>query len=316
MNQTATIPKVSVCVITYNQEPYIRQCLQSIVDQKPDFDFEVIVGEDCSTDGTRDIVREFAERYPKIVKPIYQEKNIGGGCHNYLTVHNAAKGEYVAHVDGDDWCMANKLSSQSLFLDENSDCVAVVHKMAKYGLSGDLLGDLLPNKFSHAKYDLIKLVTTHGEFAHSSLMYRRSAFFPNNYLKEIRFIDLLIYVHLASQGKIGVIEKVLGKYTHGLGISFSTNLYEYVENALEYAMQVGLSEKIYHFALARQYLLLAKKAIMDGDNILFEKLISLSVAKKYLSIQQIIFYFFRKNIGFLKLLLALRRTMRNETIFH
>ena len=57
-------PKVSVCVVTYNQEKYIRQCLQSIVDQETDFDFEVIVADDCSTDRTSCIVQEFADKYP------------------------------------------------------------------------------------------------------------------------------------------------------------------------------------------------------------------------------------------------------------
>lgn len=71
------VPKLSVCVITYNQKEYIRQCLQSIVDQETDFDFEVIVGDDCSTDGTRAIVQEFARRYPKVVKPIFSEEYWG-----------------------------------------------------------------------------------------------------------------------------------------------------------------------------------------------------------------------------------------------
>jgi len=113
-------PKVSVCVITYNQEKYIRQCLQSIVDQETDFDFEVIVGEDCSTDGTRAIVQEFSEKFPNIVKPIYQKKNIDGGGYNFLTVHRAARGEYVAHIDGDDFALPGKLQAQANILEFKS----------------------------------------------------------------------------------------------------------------------------------------------------------------------------------------------------
>ena len=70
-------PKVSVCVVTYNQEKYIRQCLQSIVDQETDFDFEVIVSDDCSMDGTCAIVQEFVEKYPGMVKPIFHDRNMG-----------------------------------------------------------------------------------------------------------------------------------------------------------------------------------------------------------------------------------------------
>ena len=81
--------KVSVCVLTYNQEKYIRQCLQSIVDQKTDFKFDLIVSDDCSTDSTRAIVQEFEERYPNIVKPILHKKNIGA-YKNYFSAHQQA----------------------------------------------------------------------------------------------------------------------------------------------------------------------------------------------------------------------------------
>ncbi len=304
------IPKVSVCVITYNQEKYIRQCLQSIVDQKTDFDFEVIVGDDCSTDGTRAIVQEFADRYPGIVKPIYQEKNIGRGCHNYLTVHRAARGKYVAHVDGDDQCLPNKLSIQVAYLDGNSGCVAVVHKLAKCNSAGDLLSSVWPSSFSHKKYDLSKLVMSHCEFGHSSLMYRKDAFASLKYAELTEFIDFYIYVHLASQGEIGVVDQVLGKYTYQVGVSSTHNLYELAIHALVYARKVGLAEGIFHYSSARQYLHFSKKAFVDGNDELFEKLILLSMKEKYISTQQAILYIFRKRLNFLKLLLVAYRALK------
>jgi glycosyltransferase involved in cell wall biosynthesis len=303
-------PKVSVCVITYNQEKYIRQCLQSIVDQETDFDFELIVGDDCSTDGTRAIVQEFAERYPEIVKPIYQEKNIGRGCHNYLTVHQTAIGEYVAHVDGDDWCTSNKLASQSFFLDGNPDCVAVVHKLEMCNSAGELLSSFFPGRFSHKKYDLAKLVTTHCEFGHSSLMYRKGAFASLKYAELTEFIDFYIYVHLASQGNIGVVEQVLGRYTYGVGVSSAHNLYELAIHALVYARKVGLPNDIFRSATARQYLLFAKKAFVESNYELFEKLISLSMKERYISAQQAILYLFRKRQKFLRLLLVAYRNLK------
>ena len=77
MEKTEKKTKVSVCVVTYNQEKYIRKCLQSIIDQKADFDFEIIIADDCSTDNTPTIIQEFYAKYPEIVKPIFREKNIG-----------------------------------------------------------------------------------------------------------------------------------------------------------------------------------------------------------------------------------------------
>lgn len=127
-NQPSGTPKVSVCVVTYNQEKYIRQCLQSIVDQNTDFDFEVIVGDDCSTDGTRAIVSEFAERYAGIVKPLFHEKNLGAGK-NYKETHDRATGKYIAHVDGDDYCLPGKLQCQAQILDTDPGCNIVWHRM-------------------------------------------------------------------------------------------------------------------------------------------------------------------------------------------
>ena len=129
-------PKVSVCIITYNQEKYIRQCLQSIIDQETNFDFEVIVGDDCSTDGTRTIVQEFVERYPSIIKTIVQEKNTGGSKNN-LDVHAAAIGKYVAHVDGDDYTLPGKLQLQANVLDADLMCTAVWHRVDYFNDMGD-----------------------------------------------------------------------------------------------------------------------------------------------------------------------------------
>ena len=115
-------PKMSVCVITYNQERYIGQCLQSLVEQKTDFDFEVIVGDDCSTDGTLAVVQEFVNRYPDIVRTILQPTNTGGSK-NYLQVHAAAIGTYVAHVDGDDYALPGKLQAQAEVLEDRKSVV-------------------------------------------------------------------------------------------------------------------------------------------------------------------------------------------------
>lgn len=172
-------PKVSVCVITYNQEKYIRQCLQSIVDQETNFDFEVIVGDDCSIDGTRDIVREFAERYPGIVKPIYQVENIGGGVNNFMTVHNGANGAYVCHMDGDDYWLQGKLQYQSDVLDGDESivqcwtCAYVVNE-------NDSVTKVFPSKLARLLYptyltseDLVLSYALVGQ--HSTQMYRRAA---------------------------------------------------------------------------------------------------------------------------------------------
>ena len=179
VDASARRPKVSVCVITYNQERYIRQCLQSLVDQQTNFDFEVIVGDDCSTDGTRAVVQEFVERYPGIVRPLFQEHNTGGSRNN-LEVHAAATGEYVAHVDGDDYALPDKLQAQADVLDRDPGCMAVWHQVDFFddagGFCSGTTADLSSFKLGRVTFaDAIRL----GFIGvYSALMYRRSTFCP------------------------------------------------------------------------------------------------------------------------------------------
>jgi glycosyltransferase involved in cell wall biosynthesis len=116
--------KVCIVVATYNQEKYIRHTLDSIVGQKTNFEYEAIVGDDCSTDGTAAIIREYAEKYPDIIVPIIREKNLGMVA-NTMDLTLRATGDYVAFIEGDDyWIDENKLQKQVDFLDSHPDYVA------------------------------------------------------------------------------------------------------------------------------------------------------------------------------------------------
>ena len=116
--------KVSVVVATYNQEKYIGHTLESIVSQKVNFEYEVLVGDDCSTDGNAAIIKEYAEKYPDIIIPILREKNLGMGG-NVADLTMRVTGEYVAFIEGDDyWIDENKLQKQVDFLDSHPDYVA------------------------------------------------------------------------------------------------------------------------------------------------------------------------------------------------
>lgn len=119
---------LSIGMLTYNQAKYVRQTLDGIVMQKVDFRYEVIVGDDCSTDGTQDILREYAERYPGIFKLVLREKNIGVTRNNFDLKHRAC-GKYFACLEGDDyWTDENKLQIQVDFLESHQEYIACVHK--------------------------------------------------------------------------------------------------------------------------------------------------------------------------------------------
>src|ERR1035438_2519408 len=88
-------PKFGVLMITYNHEKFIAQALESVLMQKADFPFELVIGDDCSTDGTREIVREYSQKYPEIIRAHLRERNIGAK-ENFRQVFLASRGRYLA----------------------------------------------------------------------------------------------------------------------------------------------------------------------------------------------------------------------------
>src|ERR1039457_4692907 len=101
-SQLASNPIVSVIMMTYNHEPYIAQAIEGVVMQQCSFPIELLLGEDCSTDRTRDICLEFQQRYPKLIRLITSENNVG--MHkNTFRLLGRSKGRHVAICEGDDY---------------------------------------------------------------------------------------------------------------------------------------------------------------------------------------------------------------------
>lgn len=213
VDRKGMLPKVSVCVMTYNQERYIRQCLQSIVDQKTDFAFEVIVADDCSTDQTPVIIREFADNYPGIVIPVLHERKVGVAL-NYRSAHDLARGEYVAHCDGDDLWLQGKLAFQADLLDKNpeaSQCWTCAYLIDD---AGRRLG-IFPSRVARLIYpsiitakDIAISYALVGQ--HSTQMYRRK--FKFNFDVERPTLDFWIAFNMALNGPAIYSKKILSAY--------------------------------------------------------------------------------------------------------
>lgn len=121
-------PKLSVILITYNHEKYIAKALDSVLAQETDFPFEIVVGEDRSPDQTREIVKEYAKKYPDIIRMVPREKNTGRPTLNVYETTMACRGEYLAYLEGDDyWTDTHKLQKQVDFLEEHPEYIAVTH---------------------------------------------------------------------------------------------------------------------------------------------------------------------------------------------
>ncbi len=120
-------PLVSVRIITYNHAKFIKQCIEGALMQKTTFPFEILIGEDCSTDGTREIVFSYAERYPDLIRVITSDQNVGANP-NIQRVIAACRGKYYTICEGDDyWIDPLKLQKQFDFMEANPDCPMCFH---------------------------------------------------------------------------------------------------------------------------------------------------------------------------------------------
>ena len=138
--------KVSILTTAYNHAPYIAQALESFLMQKTDFPFEVIVYDDASTDGTDEIIRKYAEKYPDIIRPIYQKENqYSKGIYGYTFMEPMIRGEYIAQCEGDDyWCDEYKLQKQADYMDMHPECSFCFCNSYKVDLNSNILEEVNP----------------------------------------------------------------------------------------------------------------------------------------------------------------------------
>lgn len=249
MDHPSSRPKVSVCVLTYNYASYIRNCLTSILDQVTNFPFEVIVADDCSADGTADIIREFQAKYPGRLKAILHTDNLGP-CGNYLSAHERAVGEYIAHLDGDDYMLAGKLQAQVDFLDAHPECSIVKHRMLHLRPStGEFFEDGLAKVVGNGRwFTLTDVLRTGSLGTHSSKMYRRASGRGGMKWPPL-FLDWLTDVTDLALGRLYIMPEILGVRRVGIGISsdavfktrdiLAANIEYLVQYAPEYKARAG-----------------------------------------------------------------------------
>ncbi len=137
-------PTVSVFMITYNHENYITQALGSALMQRTDFDFDIVIGEDLSTDRTAEIVKAYASKYPDKIKAVYQEKNLGA-TRNFIETCRRCTGKYIAYLEGDDyWTDPLKLQKQVNILEKMPSIALVFHQTEIINAAEETLPIQLP----------------------------------------------------------------------------------------------------------------------------------------------------------------------------
>lgn len=216
---------VSVTCLTYNHKEYIRDALESFVNQITSFKYEVIVHDDASSDGTADIIREYAEKYPDIIVPILQKENQYSKKikirPNYIDP--LIRGKYVAYCEGDDfWTDVNKLQRQIDFLENHPEYSACTHAFKQL--------DMIDNtEIECHSCNYTGTVTTQqvieGDgnfFATNSVVALAEHVLNTTYFKETTSAgDYALAISLALKGKIFYIDEVMSCYRYMVPNSWS-----------------------------------------------------------------------------------------------
>lgn len=211
---------VSILCAAYNHEPYIRSALDGFLSQRTDFAFEILVNDDCSSDNTAAIIREYAERYPKLIRPFYQPVNLYSLKKNvYDEVFiPKARGKYLALCEGDDyWTDPDKLRLQVEFMEAHPEYSACVHNTVKHVCHSEQPDELLipspgdhPVPFELAVRGMSHAYHTSSLLARKDIMARHPDFYYISYSYGVG--DYPDALWLALNGPIWFIDRPMSVY--------------------------------------------------------------------------------------------------------
>jgi glycosyltransferase involved in cell wall biosynthesis len=254
--------KLTALLVAYNHERYVGQAIESALQQTVDFDYELLIVEDSSSDRTRDIVSDYAARFPDCIRLSLAERNVGANA-GILRGLEAARGEYIALLDGDDyWSAPHKVAKQVRFLDEHRNYSMCFHRAFTLTEGGAIGTYPIPMFRGMISADRILRGTS---MATCSVMFRREAArdLPSWYADCV-FGDWLLYFVLAQRGRVGYIDETLGVYRiHNRGAwngldakqkaesirAFYGQMSAWLGEGHERALRAGLSRR--NYALAR-----------------------------------------------------------------
>ncbi|HSX31633.1 MAG TPA: glycosyltransferase [Candidatus Saccharimonadales bacterium] len=222
-------PLLSVCVITYNHARYIQEALDNILAQEVNFEWQLIVADDCSTDGTRDILLDYKKRFPERIHLILQKNNVGAE-QNWLDLIAYPKTKYLLYMEGDDYFTDNtKLQKQVDFLESHPDFALCFHPVRVVYEDGSKEEEIFPSVEQRAYKKVLKLddLLAYNFIQTNSVMYRWrfikedvKKVFPKNVIPG----DWMLHLLHAEVGKIGFMDRVMGVYRrHSGGMWWNAN---------------------------------------------------------------------------------------------
>lgn len=215
---------VSINCATYNHEEYIAEALEGFLMQKTDFNYEILIGEDCSTDKTRKIVEEYIEQYPDKIKMITSENNVGERI-NFIRLLENSKGKYIAVCEGDDfWIDPYKLQKQVDYMEGNPECTLCFHAADIVLVSKKKTGMKIKPYYQTRVSPIEDIISGGGGFCHTaSLLYPRKRMKnPPSFFLTAHVGDYPIQLILASQGYAYYIDDCMSAYRTGVKGSWTS----------------------------------------------------------------------------------------------
>jgi glycosyltransferase involved in cell wall biosynthesis len=212
--------KVSVTILTYNQKNFIGKAIESALSQQTNFDFEILVGDDCSTDGAQEVIQAYQNRYPDKIKAVLHPKNLGqNGLFNTIETLKLAQGTYIAPMDGDDYWIDNqKLQRQVDFMEAHPDFSACFHNALITYEDGSPAHELnAPDQKTVVTVEDLVGEDEIWFMATSAVMFKNGLMhYPDWFLKSTSG-DIPRYVILAQKGPIGYVPGVMSVYRKNRG---------------------------------------------------------------------------------------------------
>lgn len=197
-------------MVAYNQEDFIDEAIRGVVLQAFEYPYEIIIGDDCSTDSTFEHCQKWQQKYPHLIKIVRHKENLGIQ-RNYIDIYNRCQGEYIAICEGDDfWCSKYKLQRQVDYMDTHADCNICFHRIVNYYADSKTMS--LSNGGQKSDTTIIDLSRS-NYITNLSVMYRRNAVksLPD-WLAEVNPPDYILHMLHASDGNIHYINKPMGVY--------------------------------------------------------------------------------------------------------
>jgi len=207
---------VSVICITYNQKEYLNKAIDSILNQKTEIAFELIIHDDVSTDGTTDIVKDIKNKYPDKVQVIYENENQFSQNKDFFSkiIKTKARGKYIALCEGDDyWIDNNKLQMQYNALEAHPECdMCACRAVMVSADEKNMLGEIRPQK-GDGILSIEEVILGGGNFvASAGLFFRKKMFDEMLEFEKIRSLDYSHQIKGAMRGGIYYIDKVMVAY--------------------------------------------------------------------------------------------------------